>query len=267
MPDDARSGPPGSEEAQGRDRRLATVAAAVKSTSAVRSLVGHLAALGVRTMILRGPPVQHRLLGSDCVYRSADVDILVDAVHRRTAFDVLTRTGWRFADDNGVLWRIDGAAAFSKEGITVDLHWGLHANSVSARHLRPLERALWAEASLTPEGWYEPRIEPLLVYLAVHGAASDFHKPSALTLIRAADEHATDRLTVESVAQKAHVRAAFHYALRVAAGEAATHPQTVFDGRIRSLVSGAGRRSRALLTIPVIRRVLRAVRGRRSPPV
>ena len=190
------------EEAQGRDRRLATVAAAVKSTGAVRSIAEALAAQGVRTMILRGPPVQRRLLGSDPVYRSADVDILVDAAHRRTAFDVLTGSGWRFSDDNGVLWRIDGAAAFQREGITVDLHWGLHAHSVSARHLRPLERALWTGATRTQDGWYEPRIEPLLVYLAVHGAASAFHKPSALTLIRAADELATDRLAVERVARR-----------------------------------------------------------------
>lgn len=259
--------PPGSEAAEGRDRRLATVAAAVKATGAVRSLAEHLAAQGVRTMILRGPPVQRRLLGSDCVYRSADVDILVDAVHRRTAFDVLTRTGWRFADDNGVLWRIDGAAAFGREGITVDLHWGLHAHSVPARQLRPLERALWTGATRTPDGWYEPRIEPLLVYLAVHGAASGFRKPSALTLIRAADEQATDRRAVDAVAQRTHVRTALDYALRVAGGEAVAPPPSLFDGRMRALRSGAGRRGRALLTVPVIRRCVLALRGRRHPPV
>jgi hypothetical protein len=250
-----------------RDRQLATIAAAVRSTGAVRALAGDLSTHGVRMMILRGPPVQLRLLGSDSAYRSADVDVLIAATHRRTAFRVLTDSGWRFSSDNGVLWRIDGAAAFSRQGITLDLHWGLHAHSVSARYLRPLERALWQGARLTSDGWYEPRIEPLLVYLAVHGAASSFHKPSALTLIRAADELATDRTAVDALARQAHVRTALEYALCAAAGEAVEPPATVFDGPVRSLISAISRRGRALLTVPAVRQIVVGRRSRRHRPV
>lgn len=256
------------EGAQGRRRQLATIAAAVKSTGVVRALAGDLTTQGVRMMILRGPPVQLRLLGSDTEYRSADVDVLIAATDRRTAFRVLKASGWHFATANGVLWRTDGAAAFTREGITVDLHWGLHAHSVSARHLRPLERALWEGARPSLEGWYEPLMEPLLVYLAVHGAASAFHKPSALTLIRAADELATDRTAVDAVARRAHVRTALEFALGVAAGEPVKQPPAVFDGRARRLISDISRRSRALLTVPAVRQVVVARRrGRRQPPV
>jgi hypothetical protein len=254
--------------AHDRDRQLATVAAAVKSTGAVRALARDLATQGVRMMILRGPPVQLRLLGSDTAYRSADVDVLIDAAHRRTAFGVLTRSGWRFSADNGVLWRIDGAAAFSREGITVDLHWGLHAGTVSARHLRPIERALWAGASRAAEGWYEPRIEALLVYLAVHGAASAFHKAASLTLVAAAAELATDLTAVEKLAREAHVWSAVRYALGVASGEAVKQPPPpVFDSPMRQIVSGGSRRIRSLSTVPAVRRGVRAVRSHRQRSV
>jgi hypothetical protein len=246
------------------DPRLYTVAAAVHATAAVRRLAADLGARNVPLMVLRGPPVQLRLLGDDSAYRSADVDLLVPARHRRRVFTLLDEGGWAFAADNGVLWRLDRAAAFTRSGITVDLHWGVHANTVSARRLGRLEKALWANAILTADGWYEPLVEPLLVYLAVHGAASAFHKPESLLLVRAAAELVTDWAAVERLARAAHVSTSVRHALATARGGPTGPPPPLFDGRFRQELSSAARRMRAELSRPGFRAALRAVRRRRS---
>lgn len=243
--------------------RIATVAAAVQTTAATRRLSTELATVGVPVLVLRGPVVQARLLGSDSTYRSADIDLLIRPEHRRAAFGVLEATGWEFLGDNGVLWRLDRAAAFRKAGVTVDLHWGLHAHTVSARHLRTLEAGLWAGAHLTTDGWHEPGIEPLLVYLAVHGAASSFHKPESLILIEAAARLVSDWARVEALATEAHVLTSVSHALGAARGEAAAPLPPLFDGRRRQVASQAARWLRAQASRPGLRAALRTFRRRR----
>ncbi len=247
-----------------KDPRLYTLAAAVHVTSTVRRMAVDLAGLGVPLMVLRGPPVQLRLLGDASSYRSADVDLLVPAHHHRRVFKLLLQDGWDFSPENGVLWRLDRAAAFTKRGVTVDLHWGLHAHTVSARHLRPLERALWLDAAPSADGWCEPRIEPLAVYLAVHGAASGFHKPESLLLIGAAGRLVSDWVGVETLARRAHVWPAVRHALAAAQGDRTGPMPPLFDGRGRRIASAAGREVRARLSRPALRAALRVVRSRRS---
>lgn len=246
------------------DPRLYTVAAAVHATAAVRRLAADLGARDVPLMVLRGPPVQLRLFGDDSAYRSADVDVLVPARHRDRVFQLLDGSGWAFSADNGVLWRLDRAAAFTRSGVTVDLHWGVHANTVSARRLGRVEKALWSNAVLTADGWYEPPIESLLVYLAVHGAASEFHKPESLLLVRTAGDLVTDWPAVERLAREAHVWSAVRHALAAARGGPTGPPPPLFDGRVRQSFSSAARRIRAELSRPGLRAALRAVRRRRS---
>src|SRR4051794_5738712 len=116
MSDRAGTGSPTGHRDQ-RDPRIVTVAAAVHGTTALRRIAGRLQAVGVPVMILRGPPVQRRLLGDDAAYRSADIDILVPRRDRRRVFLVLSGDGWAFSGANGVLWRLDRAAAFTKGGV------------------------------------------------------------------------------------------------------------------------------------------------------
>jgi hypothetical protein len=251
--------------AAARGEKLATLAAALQATGVTRRLAGDLAALGIPVMVLRGPPVQQRLLGSDSVYRSADVDLLVPPSGRRSTFRLLESGGWEFSSHNGVLWRVDRAAAFDRGGTTVDLHWGLHAHSVSGRYLRKLERALWADASRTAFDWYEPRPEPLLVYLAVHGAASGFHKPEALLLIEAAGRLVTDWGAVDRIATDAHISSSVRHALVVARGESLRAP-AIFDGWLRQTLSRISRRLRSMSAVPMLRRAVRAARSHHRAP-
>ncbi|MGH9225449.1 MAG: nucleotidyltransferase family protein [Acidimicrobiales bacterium] len=266
MPDGTVAGAADPTPPQARTHRLAIVAAAVQATAAGRELTAGLAAVGVPVMVLRGPPVQLRLLGSDAAYRSADLDLLIRPRHRRRAFEVLSKLGWRFASDNGVLWRLDRAAAFLRNGVTVDLHWGLHAFWVSPRHLRSLERAFWAGGSRTADGWHEPPIEALVVYFAVHGAASGFHKPAASTLVKAASDLTTDWAAVEALARDVHLWSTVQYALGRARGETPGPPPPIFDGAVRRFLGGVSRRARTLSAVPAVRRAILATRRRRRGP-
>ena len=76
--------PPSGRPVDPRDASAATppqvtAAAALGSLAAARTLADDLHRLGVPLMVLKGPPVQRRLLGSDCAYESADIDLLVPA--------------------------------------------------------------------------------------------------------------------------------------------------------------------------------------------
>jgi hypothetical protein len=75
-----------------------------------------------------------------------------------------------FAPNNGRLWRLDGAAAYLRAGVVVDLHWGLHAGLVPARTLRPLAHAMWESASPVTAGLWQPDPETLAAYLIIHTA-------------------------------------------------------------------------------------------------
>ena len=267
VPDPTRAGPAGGPLPDGRTVQLATLASAVHSTREARRLTAELAAAGVPAMVLRGPPVQRWLLGSDAVYRSADVDLLIRPEHRRLALAVLHRTRWQFLTTNGVLWRLDRAAAFTRSGVTVDLHWGLHAFWVSPRHLRPLERALWAGATPTPDGWSLPRPEPLAVYLAVHEAAAGYHKHDSLALLRAASDLATDRASVEALARSVHVWSTVQHAVDRARNGATGPAPPLFDGTVHRLLARARKRARAVSAVPTVRRAVLAARRWRQRPV
>jgi hypothetical protein len=123
-----------------------TAAAALGSLAAARSLAVELDRRGIPIMVLKGPPLQRHLFGTDCACRSADID-LVPARAARGVRRLLRTWGWEFFPENGLLWRFDRAAAFTLEGLTIDLHWGIHAFGLGPRPLASLERALWEGAT------------------------------------------------------------------------------------------------------------------------
>lgn len=217
------------------DARLSDLTAAVASSAATQALARDLDALGIPLIVLKGAPVQQRLFGNDAAYRSADVDVLVPRRHGRQVRRHLASKGWRFIPQNGLLWRPDRAAAFEKRGVTLDLHWGLHAHMVSPRLLRYLERDLWEKAKKrSDEGWLEPRIEPLLVYLAFHAAAKNFGQPQALRMIAAAARQVEDWALVERVARRSRIWGSVRHAIDFAMGAPHTNRPSLLDGRLAS---------------------------------
>src|SRR5205085_1368498 len=66
--------------------------------------------------------------------------------------------------------RADRPAAFVRDGVQVDVHWGLHVSLVAPGRLRPLNVAMWRGATETDGGWWEPSLSALAAYLALHTA-------------------------------------------------------------------------------------------------
>jgi hypothetical protein len=153
----------------------------------VEQLARDLAIDRIKVMVLKGPHVQRRLLGSPTAYASADADLLVPRRAGRRARQALAATGWHFADDNGRLWRLDGAAAYVRGGVVIDLHWGLHAGLLPASALRPIERAMWASADGIAPNLYEPGIDALAAYLAIHHHGAGHHHGKLRLLTAAID--------------------------------------------------------------------------------
>ena len=251
----------------GADHSLGDVVSAVAFSAVSRSLAASLAPLGIPAMVLKGPPLQARLFGSDTSYRSQDVDLLVPRRHGRTVRRLLRGQGWLFSPANGVLWRLDRAAAFARDGVVVDLHWGLHASLLSARRLVPLERAMWEGAPRSSAGWFEPRIEPLVVYLAVHTAGRGFEKPEQVRALAAAVALVRDWGEVEAVARAAGVSGVVRHAVAVSRGDAAPGDAPGLNRRLdrarqRAVsVARTGAASKAVASV-----VRRLRRGRPSRP-
>jgi hypothetical protein len=248
--------PPGTDT---RLQRLSDEVAAAATVAASAALARELAVDGVAVMVLKGPPVQRRLLGTDTAYRSADVDLLVPRAAAGRARRRLLTGGWRFSEHNGVLWRLDRAAAYTRGGVTVDLHWGLHAGFVSASMLRSLEAALWQGARRGAEGWYEPEAAPLAVYLAVHAAANGWRPEVLRMLARAAEEADVDR--VRAVAEKAGIWPAVDDALARARGQRQDMaPPAVVSGT-RALWVGLQRTFRHQVAPAWLQRIVARVRA------
>lgn len=213
-PDDARS--------RGHD----VVATAAWSSLITRQVAADLARSTIPVLVLKGPPLQQRLLGHESAYESADVDVLVPRRQGRRARSCLRSAGWRFAPDNGLLWRLDRAVALERSRVVLDLHWGIHLGPLPPWTLGPLERALWSRASPTTDGWWEPRPEPLVVYLSLHAAAFGFSKPAGLLLVEAAAAAVSDWAEVESLSRRLGAWPAVEDALaRTTAGPAGTSAQ------------------------------------------
>jgi hypothetical protein len=191
------------------------VAAALRSMASVAALAEELAPLGIPLLVLKGPHVQRRLLGSPAAYISADVDLLVRRRDGGATRRHLRSTGWTFAAENGRLWRLDGAAAFGRDGVVVDLHWGLHAGLLPATALRPIEQAMWDSAEELTPNLVQPRLEALVAYLAVHHAVTP--SPGKARLLQAAAADPTfDREETLALAARCRLRSTAGWALDAA---------------------------------------------------
>jgi release factor glutamine methyltransferase len=150
--------------------KAASAALALWAQSGSHAAATELVSAGIPVMILKGPDLQARLFGTPAAYPSGDVDVLIPRRFARRARAVLAGVGWTFEPEQGVLWRASAAASFVRDGLRLDLHWGLHVAHLPAASLRPLERALWRDASVGPSGYLEPDAAALTVFLALHAA-------------------------------------------------------------------------------------------------
>ena len=251
---------------------IAEAANALWSSHATSLLATDFAAQGIPVMVLKGPPLQQRLLGTESAYPSVDVDLLVHRRQAREARVRLRRAGWRIRPDNGLLWRLDRAQAFERNGVVIDLHWGLHLGSVPPRTLAPLEVAIWTGAIRAEGGWWEPRPEPLLVYLALHAAAFGFSKPARLLLVHGAACLVDNWVEVEALSRSVDAWPAVAHAVGSAQGDTTQRRPPLLAGvKGRLLMTGMSLVCSRLVPEPA-RRALRKVRDnlgarKRSGPV
>lgn len=243
-----------------------TAAAALGSLAAARSVAADLDAKGIPVLVLKGPPMQRRLFGTDCAYESSDIDLLVPPRTARTVRRLLRSQGWQFFSGNGVLWRLDRAAAFTRQGVTIDLHWGIHTYAVGPRPLRALEAALWAGATRSPDGWWEPLPEPLVVYLAVNWAGHQYQGRQRLASVHAAASLVRDWERVDAIARSTRVSAVVDYALSHRPDEDAGVGPSLVEGRARDRASRAIAwvRTRSPTAVSRVVQNLRARMARRS---
>lgn len=226
----------------GRDSRPAgreaveDVARALWAQAQGRSLAKELAEAGIPMLVLKGPELQSRLYGTPAAYLSGDVDVLVPPGHAKRARQVLERAGWTFDADNGVLWRTSAAAAYVRDGLYVDLHWGIHAAHLPATALRPLEAALWEGARPGPGGMLEPDPESLLVFLSVHVVGHRFERSEWQENVVACSRLVKDWSKVRRIARDARVEASVRVAL---AGGLPGETFPVMDGMRGRIISTA----------------------------
>jgi release factor glutamine methyltransferase len=178
---------------------------ALSQQAQAHEVAHHLENAGVPVLCLKGPDLQQRLYGTPDRYLSSDVDILVPRRSAGRARAVLERTGWEFEPENGALWRLSRAAAFSRKGHIVDLHWGLHAAHLPGWSLVSLERDLWSGALQTDEGLRHPDAESLFVFLAVHAAGHKYERQEWIDNARIAATEVNDWDRVRAIASRARV--------------------------------------------------------------
>src|SRR5438067_11477252 len=118
---------------------LTDVASALQVEAETRKVAERLERVGIGVLRLKGPGLKLLLYGNAASYPSSDVDLLIPRQRGRTARRLLVADGWEFDAENGLLWRLSRAASYKRGGITVDLHWGLHAAHLPAWALRNLE--------------------------------------------------------------------------------------------------------------------------------
>lgn len=178
-----------------------------------RRLARELTSAGIPVLMLKGPELQARLYGTPAAYQSGDVDVLVPRGHAGRARQLLVANGWRFARENGVLWRLNNQAAYERDGFWLDLHWGLQVADLPGRTLRSVERALWKGAQPGPSGMLEPDPESLLVFLAAHVVGHRFERPQWQENVVACAGLVEDWPKVWRIARLARVETAVHKAL------------------------------------------------------
>jgi hypothetical protein len=81
-----------------RDAALSTLARGHAHVETLRAITRSLAAIGVRSVILKGAPLSTMLYGEPGVRSSADLDIWIPLEDRRRAREVLLQDGWDHAD-------------------------------------------------------------------------------------------------------------------------------------------------------------------------
>lgn len=208
---------------------------ALRAQAEGRRLAQELAGHGIPALVLKGPELQLRLYGTPAAYRSDDLDILVPGRMAKRARATLIRGGWSFHPGNGVLWRMYGAASYVRDGLVLDLHWGLHAAQLGPASMRVLERALWEGATPGPSGMLEPDAESLLVFLAAHAVGHRFARPEWAENVHRCVPLVGDWDKVQRLARKARLERAVRLALQA---EPPSRPQPILDGpwgRLRGL--------------------------------
>src|SRR4051794_33829244 len=187
---------------------LRETAFALRAQSTGREVGELFAGESIPALALKGPELQERLFGNPAAYVSGDIDILVRRRDAARARDLLIWSGWKFDPGNGFLWRLSRAATYERQGVSVDLHWGLHAAHLTGRSLRFLERDLWSRASRGQSVLFIPDEDALFVFLALHAAGHRFERPQwRAAALRAANE-VRDWNRVWAVADRAGVRSA-----------------------------------------------------------
>jgi release factor glutamine methyltransferase len=197
-----------------------------------RRVADDLRALGVDALVLKGPGLQQRLFGRPDEYRSGDVDVLVRPEDAAKAREYFAKGGWRPTQE--AFWRLSRTTCYWWEQVGIDLHWGIHAGHLPARSFRTLEAELWRGAVRGPSGFLEPRLEPLLVYLALHAAGHGFDQPRWSVSVARCAELVDDHAEVERIAAECHAGTALRRALAVAKGAADPgHPRKpLLDGPV-----------------------------------
>ena len=222
-----------------------------------RAVGAILAAEGVRVLVLKGPEMQARIFGTPAAYASSDLDLLVRPRDRRRAHEVLTRAGFTFDHTNSIMWWLSGQAMYERGGFYVDLHWGVKGAHLPAFLFRDLEQQLWLGAKRGPSGMYEPRLEPLLVFLAIHAAGHHFARPEWRAGVQATARLGPDWSEVRRIAAGSRARAAVSAALDAERPA----PQNVLDGWVGGAAWSVSTAMRGHFVPERYRRRAREIRG------
>jgi release factor glutamine methyltransferase len=241
---------------------LGSVALGLSAQAEVRRVGRILSSSGVTALCLSGPTVHVRLHGGAGGSARASLALLVPASHGKRAHRALVAAGWR---------RTAGRYAdrsFEHEGLRVQIHSRLPADPISRWLLRPLLRALWADARPGPDGLLEPGSQALVVCLLAGQAAGARDLVGGPGDLEAALGSVVDLAALERLALACRLRGALQ---RVETGGPGHAGGARFDGWWAAIGVGTAlvRRSRSNSVLPAtdrwVRRGLAAVRHRPDP--
>lgn len=162
--------------AQLRQDFLNNATLAHRHSQTLIDLIGHLQTCRIRALPFKGPTLAVAGYGNLALRPAGDLDLLVHPAEADRAIQLLAKLGYRPAAGRGLLRPIEQQPHGQLElnhpdraGLVVDLHWRLLP---AYNRFQPDFEMLWAERQTVPllnETVNILPLEPLLIYLVLHG--------------------------------------------------------------------------------------------------
>ena len=174
----------------------------------IAPVIARLEAAGIPTLLLKGLPMALGYYKNLALRPMLDVDVLIPAIHRDDALDLLAADGWPMRRRHLSLYH--GEGIWHPDGRSLDLHWHLGMPFMLPGSEAESEDDFWGAALPLDAGGVATRMlcpADMLLHVCVHGAWSGSGSTvrwiaDAMTVIREAGEQIDWERFVGQVARR-----------------------------------------------------------------